>query len=70
MTGWEARDLTVDLSFLGDQKYTAFIWEDGINAGRDAEDFKAYEKNVAGSDTLTIRLAPGGGWAARLVPVE
>lgn len=68
MTNWDARTLTVDLSFLTKKKYTAHIWKDGINADRYASDFKAYKKKVSQSDKLEIKLAPGGGWAARLTP--
>jgi len=65
MTNWNARDLTVDLSFLGDGKYKAVIFEDGINAGKDATDYTTKTITVTAKDKLTIKMASGGGWAAR-----
>jgi alpha-glucosidase len=64
MTDWTARDLEVDLSFLGDGKYIAEIWKDGINADRYAEDFVMTEMSVTSNDKLQVHLAPGGGFVA------
>jgi alpha-glucosidase len=67
MTDWDARELIIDLSFLDANKnYTAEIYEDGINADRNANDYKKITKTITKSDKLTIKLAPGGGWAARI----
>ncbi|OJU52893.1 MAG: Retaining alpha-galactosidase [Bacteroidales bacterium 45-6] len=65
LTNWDARTLTVDLSFLPEGKYKAVIFNDGINADRDATDYKCEEKILTNKDKLVIQLAPGGGWAAR-----
>ncbi len=65
MTNWDARDLTVDLSFLGDGNYKATIFADGINAGRDATDYIKKVITVTAKDKLNIKMASGGGWAAR-----
>jgi alpha-glucosidase len=67
MTNWTARDLTLDLSFLGKGSFQATIFRDGINADRDATDYKKEVQAVSSADKLTIHLAPGGGWAARIV---
>jgi alpha-glucosidase len=66
MTNWTARDLEIDLSFLGNDEYTIDIWQDGVNAHRYGNDFKKVSRKVTGSDSLKIHLAPGGGWAARV----
>ncbi len=66
MTDWTARELTLDLSFLGEGEHTAEIFEDGINADRNAQDYRRIVRSFTGSQTLIIRLAPGGGWAARI----
>jgi alpha-glucosidase len=66
MNNWNARDITIDLSFLKGGNYNATIFSDGINADRDATDYKKEIRNVSSSDKLNIHLAPGGGWAARL----
>ena len=66
MTDGSARELTVDLSFLDKGRYRADIFQDGPNAGRYGQDFKRVRQRVTASDTLTIQLAPGGGWVACL----
>lgn len=65
LTNWDARTLTVDLSFLPEGKYKAEIFSDGINADRDATDFKREEKILTNKDKIVINLATAGGWAAR-----
>ena len=66
MTNWTAREFEVDLSFLPKGKYTIDIYEDGINADRNAEDLKNIKKIVKNTDKITIKMAPGGGFAARI----
>ena len=66
MSNWTARDITIDLSFLKDGKYEAEIFEDGINADRDATDYKKEVRQVSSKDKLTIHLSNGGGWVARI----
>jgi alpha-glucosidase len=65
MTNWNAREITVDLSFLGEGTYQAVIFEDGINAGRNGTDYVRKVLTVTAKDKLTIKMASGGGWAAR-----
>ena len=59
LNGWEARGLTLDLSFI--PKGQAVVFADGVNAHRAARDYRRTE--VALADSMTIHLAPGGGWA-------
>ncbi|MBN2279539.1 MAG: glycoside hydrolase family 97 protein [Candidatus Marinimicrobia bacterium] len=70
MTDWTARDFDIKLDFLGKGKYQAIIYQDGINADKNAEDFKQTKKEVTAGDLLKIHLAPGGGFAARFVPAQ
>jgi alpha-glucosidase len=69
MSNWQPRDITIDLSFLGSGTYEAEIFQDGINADRDATDYKRFVRKVSAADKLTVHLMNGGGWAARLYPV-
>ncbi|MEA3477626.1 MAG: glycoside hydrolase family 97 protein [Bacteroidota bacterium] len=64
MTDWDARELDLDLSFLGEGNYSMQIWKDGINADKHAADFKKEEMQVTNASKLQISMAPGGGWAA------
>ena len=70
VTDEEGRVLPVPLSFLTPGKtYRAQIYRDGPNAdyrGRGKE-IVIEEKAVTAADTLTLRLAPGGGQAIRFV---
>ncbi|HVX00081.1 MAG TPA: glycoside hydrolase family 97 C-terminal domain-containing protein, partial [Candidatus Babeliaceae bacterium] len=65
MTNWTGRKINIDLSFLGEGKYKAILFEDGINADRDATDYIRREITVTAKDHLEISMASGGGWAAR-----
>ena len=64
MTDWTPRDLTIDLSFLGEGNYTADIFADGVNAMREATDYKHTIRSVTAGERLNIHLSSGGGWTA------
>ena len=64
MTDWTARNLTIDLSFLGEGTYHADIFADGVNAEKEATDYKHTKQDVNAGDKLDVHLASGGGWAA------
>ena len=66
MTNWTPRDLEVDFSFLPDGNFTLDSYEDGVNADRNASDYKKTTRQVNKSTKLKIHLAPGGGFAARV----
>lgn len=66
MTDWTPRDCTIDLSFLGEGSYEAEIFSDGINADREATDYKKEVRTVTSENKLNIHMAPGGGWTARI----
>ncbi len=66
MTNWDARTMTLDLSFLGEGSWTAEVFRDGANAHRAASDYKKVSVEIPADRRLTIEMAPGGGWAARL----
>ena len=67
MTDWTPRDLTIDLSFLPTGSHKAVIFSDGVNADREATDWKQETRQVSSTDKLKVHLAPGGGWTARIV---
>ena len=68
LTNWSARNLTIDLSFLGKGNYSAEIFKDGINAGKDATDYKHEIIKVTNTDKLTMNMANGGGFAIIVNP--
>lgn len=68
ITNWTPRELNVDLSFLPTGSYQLTQWSDGINADRYAQDFRQSTQSVSRAKKLSVHLAPGGGWAARISP--
>ena len=66
MTNWTPRDISIDFSFLGEGNYQAEIFKDGINADRDATDYKKEIIKVSAKDKISFHLSNGGGWAARI----
>lgn len=66
LTNWTPRELDLDLSFLGEGDYTLELFKDGINADRAARDYKKEVIPVPTDRKLKIRMAPGGGYAARI----
>ncbi len=66
MTNWEARELTLDLAFLEEGHYQAVVFKDGVNADREATDYKKEVLTVTAGHRLKIHLSNGGGWAARI----
>jgi alpha-glucosidase len=67
MTDWTARTLTVRLDFLDEGTYTLTEATDGPNAARYAADYRHSTRTVRRGDTLSLPLAPGGGYVGRLV---
>src|SRR4051812_17548398 len=50
MSNWASRETTIDLSFLDNGNYKAVIFEDGINADRNAADYVRKETKVTSKD--------------------
>ena len=63
LTDWEARDLEVDLSFLGEKTYNGKLFKDGVNAERIGRDYKTESIQAKKGDKIKIHLASGGGFA-------
>jgi alpha-glucosidase len=66
MTDWTPREIVIDLSFLPESTYQLEIMKDGLNADKNANDFKHEMLEVNKETRLSLELAPGGGWAAIL----
>jgi alpha-glucosidase len=70
MTNWKNRTLTVDFFFLGDGDYEAEVFSDGLNADKEATDYRRETIRLTAKDKKEIELYPGGGWTARIYPVK
>ena len=66
LTDWNARTLELDLSFLGEGDWQMEVFMDGPNADKAARDYLRREEPVPAGRTVWARLAPGGGWTARI----
>jgi alpha-glucosidase len=66
LNDWTPRELMLDFSFLEEGHFQAIIFKDGMNADRDATDYTREVIKISKGDKLTIQLAPGGGWSARI----
>ena len=66
LTNWDERDITLDLSFLGEGDWTLDIFQDGPNAEKAARDYVHTTATVPADRKITAHLAPGGGWAAKI----
>ncbi|HLW08379.1 MAG TPA: glycoside hydrolase family 97 protein [Marinilabiliaceae bacterium] len=69
MTNWDGRTIELDLSFLPEGNYEAVVFQDGINADREATDYKRELIQVKSGDKIKIKMASGGGWAAQISPM-
>jgi alpha-glucosidase len=68
ITNWTPRELHVPLNFLGAGRYTAEIYQDASDAGTNPKNVSIKKQSVRNSETLTLKLAAGGGCAIRFVP--
>jgi alpha-glucosidase len=68
MTDWTPRELELDFSFLPEGNFSMTSYQDGVNADRYGSDYKMEKRKINRATKLKIKLAPGGGWAARIVP--
>jgi alpha-glucosidase len=56
----------LDLSFLGEGTFKAEIFKDGVNADRAGRDYKKEIITIPANKKLQVKMAPGGGFAARI----
>jgi alpha-glucosidase len=73
VTDEQGRDLTVSLDFLDKgRSYRAEIYADGEGAHwlRNPQPIAISTRIVTAADTITLRLAPGGGQAIRFTPAK
>jgi alpha-glucosidase len=59
----------VTLPFLGDGKYKASVYQDGINADRNGKDYVLLEKTVDKTNAVEMKMAPGGGFVMVITPL-
>ena len=62
ITNWDARDLSLDLSNLFKGTHVATYFCDGVNAQRNATDYKLEELEIQSRKPFLVHMAPGGGF--------
>ncbi len=70
ITNQDERRLDLPTDFLKQGNYHIEIIEDGLNANTRAEDYKKSERDFSSGETLSLKLAAGGGWVARITPTN
>lgn len=66
LTNWDARDVIVNLDFLGGGEWEIELFRDGVNAHRAGKDYVKETLVLPASRELFVHLAPGGGFAAKI----
>lgn len=70
LNDWKPRELVIDLSFLASGQYRVESCADGPNAEKAAIDYHLSEGTLSSRQSLRIHMAAGGGYVARLVPMN
>lgn len=71
ITGWEPRDVELDLSFIpGIETAAIELMADGANAHRNGRDYTRTVTGGDGTSSRKIHMAPGGGFAMRVTPAK
>lgn len=67
ITNWDARNVKIDTSLLGNSSWTMEAFTDGVNAHRRADDYRHENgKSISAGSTIDVHMAPGGGFAIML----
>ena len=70
LTSWTPREIDLATDFLGGGQWTATLFTDGPNAGRNASDYTIGCQEVGADSHIGIRLASGGGFAIKFTPKQ
>ena len=67
ITNWTSRDIEIDLKNIEirNEKLEIELYTDGINAHRRGSDYR-HETPKAVLPVMTIHMAPGGGFVAKI----
>lgn len=67
MTDWNQREITLAFDFLDEGTYEVVLFCDGVNADKQAEDYRKETFKVIPASKKKIRMASGGGFAMTIV---
>jgi alpha-glucosidase len=66
LTNWDARELELDLAFLGEGDFKAEVFRDGVNADRAGRDYVKETIDLSIYKKIKINMAPGGGYVMKI----
>ena len=66
LNDWDPVEFDIPLDFLPQGEYNIEIASDGINAAKNPHDYKIKNIRISPDQLLNIKLAPGGGYVARI----
>ena len=66
-TNWDERSIQLPLDFLSEGSYVTNMLTDGINANHNAEDYRLRTEFHNSSETMTVKMASGGGFVMKFV---
>ena len=69
LNDWTERTLEIDLGFIGGGAFEITAFSDGPNASKAARDYRKSVSQLSSDRKLSVRLAPGGGFAAAIKPI-
>ena len=61
-----ARSISIYSLFTPTACYTAELFRDGVNADKAARDYKRESVEIPADRKLTVKMAPGGGFALKI----
>ena len=64
MSAGDADDAAISLSFLPEGEWKMVVYKDGVNAGKNAIDYKKEEMTVTNETIIPVWFAPNGGFVA------
>ena len=68
LNNWDKRELKIDMAFLEkDKQYKAVVYKDGVNAHKQAADYKVDHLEVNSESVLPMDCASGGGFVIKIV---
>jgi alpha-glucosidase len=67
INNWTPVYFSISLSFLIEGVHSIESASDGINAAKNPHDYKITKSKVTSADTVKVKLAPGGGFIARIL---
>ena len=70
ITNWDARELEIPTAFLGEGEWKVEAFEDAPDADTNAEHYIRRAFTMKSGEPLKVKLAPGGGFAAKLMTAQ